>query len=47
MSPGKILKNSACSLLLLLLLKNIKAQTGDTLIYPDEKHFKNIQQVNF
>jgi TolB protein len=47
MPPGRILKNLACSLLLLLLLKNIKAQTGDTLIYADEKHFKNIQQLTF
>lgn len=26
---------------------NIKAQTADTLHYPDEKHFKNVRQLTF
>jgi len=36
----------ACTALL-LFSKLLTAQSGDTLIYPDEKHFKNIQQLTF
>lgn len=31
----------------LITLKSLKAQSADSLIYPDEKHFKNIQQLTF
>ncbi|MEP6681643.1 MAG: hypothetical protein ABJA35_00210 [Parafilimonas sp.] len=30
-----------------MIFKTVKAQNNDTLIYPDEKHFKNIQQLTF
>jgi Tol biopolymer transport system component len=33
--------------LLFSFIKNINAQNSDSLIYPDEKHFKNIQQLTF
>src|SRR6478735_7895758 len=36
----------ACTALL-FFSKLLTAQSGDTLIYPDEKHFKNIQQLTF
>ena len=29
------------------VFKNAHAQNADTLIYPDETHFKNIQQLTF
>ena len=35
------------ALLYWLFIKNINAQNSDTLIYADEKHFKNIQQLTF
>lgn len=35
------------STVLIFFVKTATAQNSDTLIYPDEKHFKNIQQLTF
>src|SRR5438552_3652915 len=32
---------------LIVSIKTARAQNNDSLIYPDEKHFKNIQQLTF
>ena len=43
----QIIKKITICLLLLAGIKSTKAQNSDSLIYPDEKHFKNIQQLTF
>jgi TolB protein len=43
----QIIKKIAAFLILPAFIKNVTAQNSDTLIYPDEKHFKNIQQLTF
>lgn len=47
MFSGKVLKKITAFIFLVLLIKNIQAQNGDSLIYADEKHFKNIKQLTF
>ena len=41
------IKNISAYILTLLCIVKISAQNSDTLIYPDETHFKNIQQLTF
>jgi Tol biopolymer transport system component len=47
MFSHEIIKKLAAFLILFGFIKNTNAQNNDTLIYPDEKHFKNIQQLTF
>ncbi len=41
------IKRISLLFIILFCLKNVHAQTTGTLIFPDEKHFKNIQQLTF
>jgi Tol biopolymer transport system component len=43
----QLLKKSIAFIALFVCIKNAHAQTADTLVYPDETHFKNIQQLTF
>ena len=43
----RLAKRSIACLVVICMIKTATAQNSDTLIYPDEKHFKNIQQLTF
>src|SRR6201747_2808886 len=45
-SYQRIKKLVAC-LIFFVIFKTANAQNNDTLIYADERHFKNIQQLTF
>src|SRR6478672_4825188 len=45
-SNRTVIKPAAC-VAFLFFIQGIKAQNIDSLIYADEKHFKNIQQLTF
>lgn len=47
MFSGAFIKKNSVLALLIFIIKNTNAQKSDSLIYPDEKHFKNIQQLTF
>ena len=47
MYSHQAIKKLAACLILFVFTKNINAQNNDSLIYADEKHFKNIQQLTF
>src|SRR5690348_3552710 len=41
------IKKSVAFIVLILVIKNTAAQKSDSLIYADEKHFRNIRQLTF
>ena len=47
MFSNKIMKSLVACFVLLSFIKAIHAQSSDSLIYPDEKHFKNMRQLTF
>ena len=42
-----VIKKIAAYILLFSCINTVNAQNSDSLIYPDEKHFENIQQLTF
>jgi Tol biopolymer transport system component len=47
MSAHKTIKKLIACFIIFVFIKTAHAQNADSLIYPDEKHFKNIQQLTF